>query len=112
MNKKDILRKKLRIRAHISGDATVPRLAVYKSSKHNYAQLIDDTKQTTIASINDVQNNDKITKSERAIIIGKEIAKIAISKKIKSVKFDRGGFIYHGRIKNIAEGARSEGLEF
>lgn len=112
MNKKDILRKKLRIRARISGDSTTPRLAVYKSSKFNYAQLIDDNKQITIASVNDTNKSAKMTKADSATAIGKEIAKLAVAKKIKSVKFDRGGFIYHGRIKNIADGARSEGLEF
>lgn len=86
-------------------------MAVFRSSQHIYAQLIDDTKSVTLAAASDL-NVKSGPKRERAEVVGGEIAKKAIQKKIKSVVFDRGGFRYHGRIAALADGARKGGLEF
>ena len=106
-----------RIRNKISGTALRPRLSVYKSSTNIYAQLINDETATTIcqASSLDKALADVLkgkTKTEQAYIIGETIAKRAIENNIKSVVFDRGGYIYHGRVKELAEGAREGGLKF
>ncbi len=108
--KRRIQRKK-RVRAKIFGTALRPRLSVFKSTMHIYAQLIDDDKQKTIVAASDL----KIKEGKRTEIAGKvgeELAKKAIAKKIKKVTFDKNGFAYHGRIKALAEGARKGGLEF
>lgn len=113
-------RRHNRIRAKVIGTAIAPRLCVFKSNQHIYAQIIDDTKGKTIVSARDVKiksspkaNQPRAEKKvEKAFEIGKEIAKLAIEKKIKKVVFDRGGFKYHGRIKALAEGAREGGLKF
>ncbi|MDO8524224.1 MAG: 50S ribosomal protein L18 [bacterium] len=104
-------RRHSRIRAKVIGTPTAPRLCVFKSNQHIYAQIIDDTKGKTIISANDSKEK-KLKKLEKAFNVGKEIAKLAIEKKIKKVVFDRGGFKYHGRIKALAEGAREGGLQF
>jgi len=108
------LRKK-RVRAKISsGTSTCPRLSVFISHKHITAQLIDDLEQTTIAFASTV-NNKSIkagTMTEKAEMIGKEIAVKAKLAKIKQIVFDRNGRLYHGRIKALAEAARREGLKF
>lgn len=103
-----------RIRAKIEGSLERPRLSVFKSGKHIYAQLIDDQKGSTIASSSDAALDKKkgATKSDRAKLVGEDIAGKAVAKKIKQVVFDRGGFKYHGRVKQLADGARSGGLEF
>lgn len=105
------LRRKNRIRAKVTGTAEVPRLAIFKSLSHSYAQLIDDKTGVTIAGTSDLKAK-KGTKTERATEVGKAIAKMAQDKKIEKVVFDRGGFKYHGRIKAIAEAAREAGLKF
>ncbi|MEK7494027.1 MAG: 50S ribosomal protein L18 [Patescibacteria group bacterium] len=109
MNRKRIHK---RIRAKIQGTATAPRLAVFRSTKFMYAQLIDDDKEVTICAATDAANKGKSTKSERAKKVGEEIAKKAKEAGITKVVFDRGGFPYHGRIKEVAEGARAGGLIF
>lgn len=101
---------KRKIRAKISGTAETPRLAVFRSNQYMYAQLIDDTKGVTIASASD--QKAKGTKMDGAIATGTELAKLASAKGIKTVVFDRGGFRYAGRIKALADAARSAGLVF
>ncbi len=116
---KNQLRKKkhMRIRKKISGTPERPRLNVYKSSKNIYAQLIDDSKGTTIVSASTVDAAVKGSiksggNKEAAKEVGKLIASRAVEKGIKTIVFDRGGYIYHGRIKELADAARAEGLEF
>lgn len=104
-------RRHNRIRAKVKGTAARPRLAVFKSLSYMYAQLIDDTKGVTLASASDVGLKGK-TKTERARLAGVELAKTAKEKKITDVVFDRGGFIYTGRVRAFAEGAREGGLSF
>jgi large subunit ribosomal protein L18 len=91
-----------------------PRLSVYRSNKQIYAQLIDDVKGHTIAAANsaEVSSDGKMKKSEAAMQVGKLIAEKAIQAGISSVVFDRGGYLYHGRVKSLAEGARNAGLKF
>ena len=106
------LRRHKRVRKTISGNATRPRLNVFRSNKEIYVQVIDDEKGITLAS-----SSSKILKIngsnvEGATLVGKDIAKKCKEKKIKSVVFDRGGYLYHGRVKALAEAARENGLEF
>jgi len=108
--KRDIRHK--RVRAKIKGTAERPRLCVFRTPKHIYAQLIDDEKGKTILSISDAKTAKKETKVSSANEVGKLIAKKAVEKKITQVVFDRGGYKYHGRIKALADGARKGGLKF
>jgi large subunit ribosomal protein L18 len=104
---------KKRIRAKISGTAGVPRLSVFKSNKAIYAQLIDDIKQHTVASASSYDiAKDKTVNAALAKEVGKKLAEKALEVGIKSVIFDRNGYLYHGRIKALAEGAREGGLQF
>ena len=121
MNKKDKnkIRKvrHLRVRKKISGTADRPRLCVYRSLAGIYAQLIDDTKGVTLAAASTVEPELKakvaeMTKTQAAKEVGKAIAQRAVDKGCKSVIFDRGGYIYTGRVAALAEGAREGGLEF
>lgn len=105
-------RRKARIRSKIIGTAETPRLTVFRSLNHIYAQLIDDNTGTVMASASDMKTTDKGTKSEKAKTIGAEIAKKAQEKKITSAVFDRNGYKYHGRVKAVAEAAREGGLKF
>jgi large subunit ribosomal protein L18 len=90
-----------------------PRLTVFRSAKNIYAQLIDDSKQTTIASASSKEKSiEKNNKTELSKIVGKLIAERSIAKGIKEVYFDRGSYKYHGRVKSLAEAARSGGLKF
>lgn len=98
------------IRQHLQGTSKRPRVSVFRSAQHIYAQIIDDSKHTTLVSESDMKL--KGTKSERARMVGTELAKKALKKNIKLVVFDRGGFLYHGRIEALAEGLREGGLEF
>lgn len=102
---------KNRIRAKVQGTAEVPRLCVYRSNKAIYVQIIDDTKGATILASSS-KGIDKGTKSDIAREVGKSIAEKATANGIEQVKFDRNGYLYHGRIKNLAEGAREGGLKF
>lgn len=109
----NLARRKHRIRAVVSGTTERPRLSVHVSNKHVIAQVIDDTKHQTIAYATTVGNKAaKGTMTEKAVAIGTEIAKKAKAAKVKQVVFDRGGKLYHGRIKALADAARAEGLEF
>jgi large subunit ribosomal protein L18 len=98
-------------RSRIFGTAERPRLSVFRSGKHIYAQLIDDEKGLTLVSASDLAVKSG-TKSERAAVIGKELAEKAQKAKIKRAVFDRRGYAYHGRVRMAAEGARAGGLEF
>ena len=104
--------KKVRIRRKISGTAECPRLCVFKSAKHMYAQLVNDDAGKTIASASSLALDTKSTGKALASEVGKEIAKVATKHGIKKVVFDRNGFLYHGRIKALADGARESGLQF
>lgn len=108
------VRRHLRVRKKVSGTAERPRLAVYRSEKHIYAQIIDDVAQKTLVSASSAEKefNGLGSNKEAAKMVGKMVAEKAIEKGIKEVVFDRGGFIYHGRIQELAEGAREAGLQF
>ena len=112
---KDVQRakKKASIRRKLSGDAERPRLCVFRSTKHIYAQVIDDVTGKTLVSAStlDVEGS-KNANINTATAIGKEIAKRAQQKNIKAVVFDRNGYLYHGRVKALADGAREAGLQF
>ena len=103
-----------RVRAKISGTPECPRLNVFRSSKHIYAQLIDDVNGVTLASAStmDKEFEGAGGNTEAARKVGQMIAKRALDKDIKDVVFDRGGYLYHGRVKELAEGAREGGLNF
>jgi large subunit ribosomal protein L18 len=106
-----------RIRNKITGTPERPRLNIFKSSKHIYAQVIDDATGTTLvsASTQDKELREKVaelTKEEAARLVGKTLGERAKEKDINTVVFDRGGYLYHGRVKFLAEGARESGLEF
>lgn len=105
------LRRHTRIRSTISGTALRPRLSVFRSNTSIYAQLIDDVAGTTLASSSDFTIKTG-TKSERAAIVGKALAEAALKVSIKEVVFDRGGFLYAGRVKALADAARTAGLVF
>jgi large subunit ribosomal protein L18 len=107
---KRVLRHR-RVRSHLSGTAERPRLAVFRSDKHIYAQIIDDTTGTTVAAASDIKV-DGGQKTERAAKVGASIAELAKKAGIEAVNFDRGGFKYHGRVKALAEAAREAGLNF
>jgi large subunit ribosomal protein L18 len=102
-------RRRIRIRAKISGTEERPRLAVFKSNTALYAQLINDDKGATLLSVN---SNELKGKTAGAVELGKLVAKKALEKNVKAVVFDRGGFVYRGNIKAFAEGAREGGLQF
>lgn len=105
-------RIKNRIRKKISGTASCPRLAVYRSNKGIYAQLIDDVNAVTIASASSKSVDQSGTKSDVSKAVGLAIAEKAKSHNLEQVVFDRGGYLYHGRVKALAEGAREGGLNF
>lgn len=109
----NLRRRKNRVRAVVSGTSERPRLSVFVSNKHISAQIIDDTKHVTIAQISTVgQKAATGTMTERAVWVGTEVAKKAKSAKVRQVVFDRGGRLYHGRVKALADAARAGGLEF
>ena len=104
-----------RVRKTISGTAECPRLCVYRSNVSIYAQVIDDVKGVTLAAASSADKDLDLagkTKTEQAKIVGEKVGKIATGKGIKNVVFDRGGYIYTGRVQALADGARSAGLEF
>ncbi len=104
-------RRHLRVRKKISGTAERPRLVVFRSDKHIYAQLVDDDAGRTIATVSSVKIGQG-KKSEKAAEVGKQVAVVAKDKGITRVVFDRAGYKYHGRVKAVADGAREGGLEF
>ena len=102
-----------RVRAKISGTPTCPRLNVFRSNAHIFAQIIDDTNGTTLVSSSSLALKlEKSSNIEAATIVGTDIAKKALSSNITNVVFDRGGYVYHGRVKALAEAARAAGLKF
>jgi large subunit ribosomal protein L18 len=107
-------RIKFRIRKIITGTAARPRLSVFRSNKEIYAQLIDDVNGVTLlaASSRDKGVSNEGTSIEVAAAVGKAIAQKAVQAGIETVAFDRGGYLYHGRIKSLADGAREAGLKF
>ena len=107
-------RIKKRIRKVVTGDAQNPRLSVFRSNKQIYAQIIDDNQGVTLASAssNIMKEAQNIAKNEQARIIGKTIAERAKAAGLEEVVFDRGGYLYHGRVKSLAEAAREAGLKF
>lgn len=117
MNNKSSAREKIkfRIRKKINGVAARPRLSVFRSNTDIYAQLINDDNGSTIASVSSLDKDikaQKVTKTEKSKLVGNAIARKANELGLTTVVFDRGGYIYHGRVKAVAEGAREGGLQF
>lgn len=106
------IRRHARIRARIHGTPDCPRLSIFRSNKHVWAQLIDDASGKTLVSAGDIDLKKKQGKLDSAKEVGIEVAKAARGKKITRIVFDRGGYRYHGIVKAVAEGARKGGLEF
>ena len=107
-------RIKRRIRKSVSGTAQRPRLTVFRSNKQIYAQLVDDVNGITLASASSLKDESaqKVNKTEQAKLIGKKIAEIASKSGVSEVIFDRNGYLYHGRVKALADSAREGGLKF
>ncbi len=107
-------RIKNRIRKIVSGTETKPRLSVFRSNKEIYAQIVDDVTGNTIsaASSRDKNISAKGTKTEVAALVGKSVAEKALKAGVESISFDRGGYLDHGRVKSLADGAREAGLKF
>jgi large subunit ribosomal protein L18 len=111
------LRRKVHIRLRISGTSERPRLSVFRSARYIYAQAVDDTTGRVIASASELEAGLKaatagMPKKERARLVGKTVGEKLVAAGVKTVVFDRNGFIYHGRVKEIADGARDAGLQF
>lgn len=107
------LKKKARIRSRIEGSTERPRLCIFRSSKHIYAQVIDDAKGVTLAHASTMTvEGAKGANKKAAHAVGVAVAKIATQKNVKDVVFDRNGYLYHGRIQALADGAREGGLNF
>ena len=116
-NNEQRVKRHVRLRHDLAGTKERPRLNVYRTLNHIYAQIIDDTKGVTLVSCNTTQKDIKekvanMTNKEAARFVGEQIAKLAKKKKISQVVFDRGGYLYTGRVKELADGARAAGLEF
>lgn len=108
-------RLRFRIRKTVSGTTQRPRLAVFRSNKEIYAQIIDDVNGVTITAASSRDKDidaSKVNKVEAAKLVGKAIAEKAVKAGVESITFDRGGYLYHGRVKSLAEGAREGGLKF
>ena len=106
------LKIKAAIRTKVFGTAERPRLTVFRSNSQIYAQVIDDTKGVTLASASSLGIKDKMTKSEKAALVGKAIAEAAKKAGVNEVVFDRNGYLYHGRVQSLADAAREAGLQF
>lgn len=105
-------KRHLKVRKNVEGTSERPRLSVFKSNRYIYAQIIDDRAGKTLAFESDVKASKKGTKTDSAYEVGKNLAAKAGKISIKAVVFDRGGFLYHGRIAKVAQGAREGGLKF
>lgn len=110
-------RRKVRVRKKVSGSTERPRLNIYRSNKHIYAQIIDDRDSKTLLAVSTMNKEiasavSKLKKAEVAKKVGEAIGKLAVAKGIKKVVFDRAGYLYHGRVKAVADGAREAGLNF
>lgn len=114
MFSKDSRRNKIRarIRSRVTGTAQKPRLSVFRSNKFIYAQLIDDVQGKTLVSTSSRALTEKVAKVDSSVLVGKALAEKAIAAGITEVVFDRGGYLYHGRVKALADGAREGGLKF
>ncbi|MES1157581.1 MAG: 50S ribosomal protein L18 [Haliangium ochraceum] len=116
LNKKESRKKRHRsLRKRVSGTSERPRLAVFRSTRHIYAQVIDDLVQKTLVSATDIEEalrSSKAPKKDRAKLVGAAVAKKCLEKGIDKVVFDRAGYKYHGRVSALAEGAREAGLKF
>lgn len=114
MRNTSVRTRQIRTRAKTQGTAAKPRLSVFRSNKHIYAQIIDDEKRETIVGVSEkeLSGKEKINKTDKSKELGMLIAKKALAKKIKEIVFDRGSYRYHGRVKALAEGAREGGLKF
>lgn len=112
------MRRRRRVRSRVIGTSDIPRLTVAKSHKNIYAQIIDDHKQVTLIGLGtkskamDGRLDEKISKTDQAKKLGEAIAEMALAKGVARVVFDRNRYIYHGRVKALAEGAREKGLKF
>jgi len=106
------MKKKIRIRKTVKGTSERPRLCVFRSAKHIYAQVINDDAAQTILTVSSLSLEAKVTGKELAKTVGKAVAEASIKKGITNVVFDRNGFIYHGRVQSLADGAREAGLNF
>ena len=111
------VKRHVRLRHDLAGTTQRPRLNVYRTLNHIYAQIIDDSKGVTLVSCNTTQKDIRakvanMTNKEQARFVGEQLAKLAKKKKISQVVFDRGGYLYTGRVKELADGARAAGLEF
>ncbi len=106
------LKKKIRIRKTVNGTSERPRLCVYRSAKHIYAQVVNDEQHKTILTVSSLKLDQKLDGKSMAKLVGKTIAEASMKAGIKSVVFDRNGFLYHGRIQSLADGAREAGLSF
>lgn len=112
------LKRKKRVRKKISGTPEKPRITVFRSARHIYAQIVDDTTGSTLASASSLENvvREDLAKFKNkialALFVGKLLGERAVQKGIKKVVFDRNGFLYHGRVKALSEGARKAGLDF
>jgi large subunit ribosomal protein L18 len=114
-NKQKIIKRNIRhnrVRAKVFGTAVLPRLSVFRSQGHIYAQIIDDVAGKTLVSANSQKLGLKLKKSEIAKAVGKLVANLALKQNLAKVVYDRGGYKYHGRVKALAEGAREGGLVF
>ncbi|MEK6628406.1 MAG: 50S ribosomal protein L18 [Bdellovibrionota bacterium] len=109
---KNRMKKKIRIRKTVKGTSERPRLCVFRSAKHMYAQIINDDSMQTILTVSSLTMDAKETGKALAKVVGKAVAEASLKKGIKSVVFDRNGFIYHGRVQSLADGAREAGLNF
>jgi len=109
---KSRLKRHKRVRSKVSGTAQCPRLNVFRSNTNIYAQIIDDVQGVTLVAASSLEIEGNGSNKEAAFKVGEAIAKKAIDKGIDKVVFDRGGYIYHGRVKELAEGARQGGLKF
>lgn len=110
------MKRKVRVRKKVKGSTERPRLNVFKSARHIYAQIIDDSKGSTLVAASTLSESSKALSNggnvDAATLVGKEVARLALEKGITNVVFDRNGFLYHGRIKALAEAARETGLNF
>ena len=106
------LKIKARVRGKISGTAECPRLTVFRSNKQIYAQVIDDFTGRTLAAASSLKIEEKLPKKEQAAKVGEMVAKNALEAGVEKVAFDRNGYLYHGRIKELADAARKGGLKF
>lgn len=106
------LTKKVRIRKKLEGTPEKPRLCVFRSLRHIYAQIVDDTKGETLVASGTLGGKSTGSNKEAARVVGEDLAKKAIERNIVNVVFDRNGLLYHGRVKSLADGARKAGLKF